>query len=138
MIAAVNTIPIHPIFTITIFSLSSNFLNIQFLLDGSQLFEEQLSQSNSFRKHINKMNFSLQEIMGNFSLNLTWKIFLRRTEPRFSQISNPTYFDVHLFCPCSGHLVGKVNGIAAIRKRFIDSFYLLEFQKICLSSQVSG
>ena len=30
-----------------------------FLLDGRQLFEEQLSQSNSFRKHINKMNFSL-------------------------------------------------------------------------------
>ena len=65
--------------------------------------------------------------MGNFSLNLTWKIFLRRTEPRFSQISNPTYFDVQLVGPCSRHLVAKVNRIGAIRKRFIASVYWLQF-----------
>ena len=65
--------------------------------------------------------------MGNFSLNLT---FPRRTEPRFSQISNPTYFDVHLFGHCSGHLVAKVNRIGAIRKHFIASFYRFRFQKV--------
>ena len=37
-----------------------------FLLDGRQLFEEQLSQSNSFRKHINKMNFFIVGNHGKF------------------------------------------------------------------------
>ena len=37
-----------------------------FLFDGRQLFEEQLSQSNSFRKHINKMNFFIVGNHGKF------------------------------------------------------------------------
>ena len=68
--------------------------------------------------------------MENFSVNLTWKIFPRRNEPRSSQISNPTDFDVHLFGHCSGHLVAKVNRIGAIRKHFIASFYMFQFQKV--------
>ena len=67
--------------------------------------------------------------MENFSVNLTWKIFPRRNEPRSSQISNPTYFDVHLFGHCSGHLVAKVNRIAAIRKRLLLQFIGYSFKR---------